>query len=70
MGELVYERLAIIPISQPFLDVAVLQSLVIEGEEKLGVKNIFSLHKHKCSLLHCRLVGAGKPSAWWGNVEA
>lgn len=69
---LVCERLAIIPISQPFLDMAVLRRLVpIRKKSKLGVRNIFSLHKHKCSLFHCyhRIVEA-KLSAWFGKVKA
>lgn len=59
---LVCERLAAIPISQPFPDVAVLQW---EGK-KHGVKNIFSLHKHKCSLFHCCHLGvAGSCQHGW-----
>lgn len=59
---LVCERLAAIPISQPFPDVAVLQW----GGKKHGTKNIFSLHKHKCSLFHCCHLGvAGSCQHGW-----
>lgn len=63
---LVCERLAVIPISQPFPDVAVLQRLVMGGGGKRDVKNIFSLHKHKCSLFHCCHLGvAGSCQHGW-----